>query len=174
MEKSGTLSIKKLAEILDCKEALIKESIEGLILNPSFNKKQNIDQGVIIPTTTTEKDFNPNDEFKINMNFSHGTIMFNTIPMPKKKTPKEEKNKEEEEKFEIKKYQDNIIQATIVRIMKGKNGSAQHEWLVREVSRQIELFTAQPQQIKENIEKVMEKGLIKREEKDKSCYVYTA
>ena len=163
LEKSGTLSIKKLAEILDCKEALIKESIEGLILNPSFNKKQNIDQGVIIPTTTTEKDFNPNDEFKINMNFSHGTIMFNTIPMPKKKTPKEEKNKEEEEKFEIKKYQDNIIQATIVRIMKGKNGSAQHEWLVREVSRQIELFTAQPQQIKENIEKVMEKGLIKRE-----------
>ena len=37
-----------------------------------------------------------------------------------------------------------------------------HVWLVNESAKQIDLFKAQPQQIKENIEKLIEKSIIKR------------
>ena len=36
------------------------------------------------------------------------------------------------------------------------------EFLVGETSKQVDLFKAQPQQIKENIEKLIEKNIIKR------------
>ena len=37
-----------------------------------------------------------------------------------------------------------------------------HTWLVNETAKQIHLFNANPQQIKENIEKLIEKVIIKR------------
>jgi len=46
----------------------------------------------------------------------------------------------------------------------------QHVWLINEVSKQISLFTAQPQQIKENIEKIIGKNIIERDEEDPSYY----
>ena len=73
------------------------------------------------------------------------------------------------------KYQNNIMQATITRIMKSQNGKkVQHTWLINEVSNQIEYFNAQPHQIKENIEKLIEKDIIKRDEKEIYCYEYLA
>ena len=69
--------------------------------------------------------------------------------------------------------QDNIIQAKLTTIMKSHHGKkVQHSWLVNEVSNQITDFKAQPHQIKENIEKIIEKNIIKRDEKEFSCYVY--
>ena len=59
--------------------------------------------------------------------------------------------------------------------MKSQNGKkVQHTWLINEVSNQIEDFNAQPHQIKENIEKLIEKIVIKRDEKESNCYVYLA
>ena len=59
--------------------------------------------------------------------------------------------------------------------MKGLNGKqVQHSWLINEVSNQINLFNVQPQQIKDNIEKLIEKNIIKRGETDKSYYEYIA
>jgi ribosomal protein L19E len=49
-----------------------------------------------------------------------------------------------------------------------------HVWLVNEAAKQIDLFKAQPQQIKENIEKLIEKNVIKRNEKNRTCYDYIA
>ena len=70
---------------------------------------------------------------------------------------------------------DNIIQATLTRIMKSQHGKkVQHSWLVNEVSEQIAEFKAQPHQIKLNIEKIIEKNVIKRDEDDGSCYMYIA
>jgi len=46
--------------------------------------------------------------------------------------------------------------------------------LVNEASKQIDLFRAQPLQIKENIEKLIEKNIMKRSEKDRTCYEYIA
>ena len=74
-----------------------------------------------------------------------------------------------------KRYQDNILQATLTRIMKSRIGqTTTHVWLINEASKQIDLFKAQPQQIKENIEKLIEKNIIKRSEKNRTCYDYIA
>ena len=59
--------------------------------------------------------------------------------------------------------------------MKSQNGKkVSHIWLIDEVSKQVTYFNAQPQQIKENIEKIIERNIIKRDEKDSSCYQYIA
>ena len=59
--------------------------------------------------------------------------------------------------------------------MKGLNGKkVQHSWIINKVSNQINLFNAQRQQIKDNIEKLIEKNIIKRGEKDISNYEYIA
>ena len=97
------------------------------------------------------------------------------MPINIKKSEKGIKDEEKLDEIITKKYQDNIIQATTTRIMKGLNGKkVQHLWLINEVSNQIDLFNVQPQQIKDNIEKLIEKNIIKRGEKDKSYYEYIA
>ena len=59
--------------------------------------------------------------------------------------------------------------------MKSRIGvETNHSWLVGETSKQVNLFNVQPQQIKENIEKLIEKNIIKRTDKDGSCYEYIA
>ena len=82
-----------------------------------------------------------------------------------KKTAAEIGSNEIEAARIIKNYNDNIIQSTITRIMKGRIGQrSTHFWLVEETVKQIDLFPVQPTQIKENIEKLIEKNVIKRNE----------
>jgi hypothetical protein len=59
--------------------------------------------------------------------------------------------------------------------MKGRIGQkTTHVYLVNEVAKQIDLFQAQPPQIKERIECLIEKQIIKRNEGDRNCYDYVA
>lgn len=59
--------------------------------------------------------------------------------------------------------------------MKGRIGQkTPHALLINEVSKQIEMFQAQPPQIKERIEALIEKQIIKRDEKDRNGYDYVA
>ena len=109
------------------------------------------------------KEFKPETEISINSKFSVTHQKFNTLPLPQKKSAAEIKASEAEEAQITKRYQDNILQATLTRIMKSRIGqNTTHVWLVNEASKQIDLFRAQPQQIKENIEKLIEKSIIKR------------
>ena len=135
-----------------------------MIFNPNYNVKGQIDKGVILADIDAKtKEFKPTTEISINMNFSVSHQKFNTLPLPQKKTAAEIKASEIEEAQIIKRYQDNILQATITRIMKSRIGQGTtHVWLVNESAKQIDLFKAQPQQIKENIEKLIEKSIIKR------------
>ena len=59
--------------------------------------------------------------------------------------------------------------------MKGRiNQKTTHALLVAEVVKQIDMFQVQPPQIKERIEALIEKQIIKRKDGDKSCYDYVA
>lgn len=49
-----------------------------------------------------------------------------------------------------------------------------HTQLVTDVAKQIELFQAQPPQIKERIEALIEKNILKRSENDITSYEYVA
>ena len=176
LEEKGELTLKEISDLLGCKLDTIIDNIQGLVYNPSFNPNSQNDKGIIIGTFNGEtKEFKETDKIKINVNFICERIKFSTIPLSKKKSDSELKKEEKEEKIIIKKYEDNILQSTIARIMKSRIGvETNHSWLVGETSKQVNLFNAQPQQIKENIEKLIEKNIIKRTDKDGSCYEFIA
>ena len=169
-------SIGELAGLLGCKLSTIITDIQGLVYNPSYNPHGESNKGVIVGTFNgATKEFKEEDKIEINMNFASAKVKFNTFPLPQKKTASEIKMVEEEESRIIKTYQNNIIQATVTRIMKSRIGQeTTHVWLVGETSKQIDLFKAQPQQIKENIEKLIEKSIIKRPDNNRACYEYIA
>ena len=176
LEQKKELSLGTIAQMLGCQLNTITTDIQGLVYNPSFNPHGQADKGVILGSFNPEtKEFKEGDKISINMNFTSAKVKFNTMPLPQKKSASELKAAEVEEAQITKRYQDNILQATVTRIMKSRIGQqTTHVWLVGETSKQIDLFKAQPQQIKENIEKLIEKNVIKRSDKNRTCYDYIA
>ena len=174
IEKYQKLTLEKIAQNIGCNVKLVLKDISGLIFNISFNPQHKKDKGILMGNFDDEKkEFKETDEVWLNYDFNNSKLRFNTRPTIIKKTHQEILNEEEEEKRINKKNQENIIQAKIVTIMKSQNGKkVQHSWLISEVSKQIIDFNAQPSQIKDNIEKLIEKNLIKRDEKDRNCYQY--
>jgi hypothetical protein len=175
VEKNQKLSLKKIAENIGCEINLILKEISGLIFNKSFNPNLERDKGLLLGNFDEKAEFKETDEVWFNFDFKNEHLRFNTISMNIKKSENEINKEKENEELIIKKKQDNIIQATLTRIMKSQHGKkVQHSWLVNEVSEQITEFKAQPHQIKLNIEKIIEKNVIKRDEDDGSCYMYIA
>ena len=176
LEQYQTLTIGKVAEFLGCGVNTILTDIHGLVFNPSYNPQGQPEKGVIVGSFNAKtKDFKETDTISINKNFVVARQKFQTLPLAVKKTAAEVKETELEEAQITKRYQDNILQATLTRIMKSRIGQVtSHVWLINEAAKQIDLFKAQPQQIKENIEKLIEKSIIKRSEKNRTCYEYIA
>ena len=176
LEKKKELSLATISQMLGCQASTIITDIQGLVYNPSFNPHGQADKGVILGSFNGEtKEFKESDKISINFKFTSAKVRFNTLPLPQKKSASEIKAAEVEEAQITKRYQDNILQATLTRIMKSRIGQeTTHVWLVGETSKQIDLFKAQPQQIKENIEKLIEKNVIKRSDKNRTCYDYIA
>jgi hypothetical protein len=175
IEKNEILSLKKIAENIGCEINLILKEISGLIFNKSFNPNLERDKGLLLGNFNEKEEFKETDEVCFNFDFNYEHLRFKTIPMNIKKSESEIKKEQDNEKLIIQRMHDNIIQATLTRIMKSQHGKkVQHSWLVNEVSEQITEFKAQPHQIKLNIEKIIEKNVIKRDEDDGSCYMYIA
>ena len=175
LEKSKILSIKKLSQILECSTELIKNNIEGLINIPSVKPGSEKNKGFVISTTNQTDELLDTDEFMINKDFKSNKQKFITIPKPRKKAEQQLNEEEKTSKKEYERYEGYLIQSNLIRIMKSRIGQVTtHNWLVSEAIKQIDRFNAQPKQIKENIEKLIEKNCIKRDEKDKSCYEYVA
>ena len=176
LEKYQSLTLAKIAEILGCHINTILTDISGLVFNPSFNPQGQKEKGLILGNfDDKKKEFKETDEISFNKNFTFARQKFQTLPLVLKKSAAEAKETELEEAQITKRYQDNILQATLTRIMKSRIGQkTTHVWLINEASKQIDLFRAQPQQIKENIEKLIEKNIMKRDEKDRTCYEYIA
>ena len=176
LEKKGEMSIAEIAGLLGCQTSTIINDISGLVYNPSFNSHGEANKGIIIGSFNGQtKEFKEIDKISINKNFVSSRVKFTTIPLPQKKSAAEVKEAEAEEAKIIKRYQDNILQATLTRIMKSRIGQeTTHVWLVGETAKQVDLFKAQPSQIKENIEKLIEKNVIKRSDTNRTCYDYIA
>jgi len=176
LEQNGQQTLGEIAGRLGCSVDTVITDIHGLVYNPNFNPQRDPNKGIIVGTFNAQtKEFKESDTIEINKNFVISKIKFNTLPLPQKKTQEQVKLQEVEEAKIIRKYQENIIQATVTRIMKSRIGQpTSHVWLVGETSKQIDLFKAQPQQIKENIEKLIEKNVIKRSDADRTCYEYIA
>ena len=176
LEKYNSLTLAKIGEILGCHINTILNDISGLVYNPSFNPQGKKEKGLILGNfNDITKEFKETDEISFNKDFTFARQKFQTLPLPLKKSAEEEKETELEEAKIIQNYQNNILQSTLTRIMKSRIGQkTTHLWLISEASKQIEFFKAQPQQIKENIERLIEKCIMKRNEKDRNCYDYIA
>ena len=174
LEKNGTLTISQVAEFIGMPVNTIMPDIIGLVLNPSFNKEEQLEKSVIIGSFDIKKrDFKKTDTIRINDNLKIASQKFSTLPYQVKNNNGEEKELNEEEAIIKEKFQNNIIQATIARIMKCRIGEINsHDWLINEVTKNIHLFDAKPKQIKANIEKLIDKNVIKRSDKNRNCYDY--
>ena len=64
------MSIKDLAQALNCNTQIIEDYIEGLIYNKNFNPELESDKGILISANDNTKNLDDKDEFKINLNFS--------------------------------------------------------------------------------------------------------
>ena len=162
-----------ISQLLRCQSNIIINDIQILIQNSSFNQNHSVDRGIIGTSNGETKEFKKDDKISINKNFTCSKLRFTTLPIKRIKSAEEIKKEEIEEHKIIKKYKSNIPQASLTRIMKSRIGQkTTHSWLVEETSNQIDLFNAQPEQIKENIEKPIEKNIMKRAIEDRNCYEY--
>ena len=50
--------------------------------------------------------------------------------------------------------------------------SEEHNWLMENVIRQINIFMPQPQMIKQRIESLIEREYLKRDDADRGKYIY--
>jgi cullin 3 len=87
----------------------------------------------------------------------------------KKTTDKTEAEKVDDKEIRIERQ--NIIDAVIVRVMKARK-TEKHNQLLEDVMRQITIFLPQPQMIKQRIESLIEREYLKRDENDRSKYIY--
>jgi hypothetical protein len=174
LEKNGTLTIGQVAELIGMPVNTIMPDIIGLVLHPSFNKEEQLEKSVIIGSFDIKKrDFKKTDTIRINDNLKIASQKFSTLPYQVKNNNGEEKELNEEEAIIKERFQNNIIQATIARIMKCRIGEINsHDWLINEVTKNIHLFDAKPKQIKANIENLIDKNVIKRSAINRNCYDY--
>ena len=163
LEQKGELSLENISQLLECDINTIINDIQGLVYNPSFNPTGLGDKGIIIGSFNKEKkEFKKDDKIMINKDFYCSKIRFNTFPLKRKKTDSENIFEREQERNMKQRYENYIIQAAITRIMKSRYGMKTNpNWLLNETGSQIDLFIPKPEQIRENIEKLIERNVIK-------------
>lgn len=170
IEQYGKLTLGEIAKKFGCRSESVKREIPGFIFNPSFNKKAELDKGLIkVSNIGPSKEFIENTEICFNENFENISIKILTLPV--RISEKESKEAAFEDSQNNRYYQDQVLIATVIRIMKSRKRN-NHVWLINEVAKQIEFFQAQPSKIKENIKKLIERGFIQRPEDDSNCYEY--
>ena len=174
LEKYGTLTIKQIAENLGCQISTIISDINGLVFNPSYNPQRKAEKGVIVGTFNSQKKyFKETDKISINKFFIVSSLKFSTIPLALKQSSEEIRKNELEEAKINKLYRDDILESTITRIMKSRIGEIiTHDWIINKILEEIDLFKAQPEEIKESIEKLIKKNIIKRFDEDENCYQF--
>ncbi|KAL8770883.1 MAG: hypothetical protein Q9209_003534 [Squamulea sp. 1 TL-2023] len=126
----------------------------------------------VLKKTPRGKEVNTDDTFSVNVNFSHPKyrIKINNIQAQETK----EENKETHERVAADRHFE--TQAAIVRIMKGRK-TITHADLVSEVIKAtMSRGVLDPADIKSNIERLIDKEYMEREERDdgKNVYCYVA
>jgi hypothetical protein len=130
-------------------------------------------QKVLLKFKDKSPKFEPTEEIKVNDAFKNPSLKLNFIPKKthKKKTVSEKSDVQSAVEQEIKIERQHVLDAIIVRIMKARKTES-HQPLIQEVMKQVTLFKPQPAMIKEAIERLIEKEYLKRDEEERSRYIY--
>ena len=130
-------------------------------------------QRVLVKSNMKTPALKSDEKVKVNDNFKSPSLKLNFVP----KMSHKKKNVDDVNEVtggvdqEIKMERQHQLDAGIVRIMKGHKTET-HTVLMQEVMRQINMFRPQPAMIKESIERLIEREYIKRDESDRSKYIY--
>ena len=166
LEKYNKITILQLSEILKFPSSILISEINGLIFNETFNPTFDKNNGII--KGNFDNEIKEDNEIELNLDFNYDSLKFNTIL--KSIQIKEEEIMDERQK---KKQQTHILQCIITKIMKKYNGeSIQFEFLVNKVNEEIILFKPQIQDIQENLDKLIEKAIIGKDDKKENYYFY--
>jgi len=169
------LDVIKIAELMNYDKLFVLSELNAMIYNLAFNKTKTKTGGIFIGDEEEGKEITEKNVFKLNKAFTSQSLKVQTIPTVYKKAAGEDENAAKLEAANEKTYRNMIVDSNLTRIMKGRIGQkTTHTLLVQEVAKQIELFQAQPPQIKERIECLIEKNILKRNDGDRTCYDYVA
>eukprot|EP01022_Parablepharisma_sp_SALTPOND_P012748 TRINITY_DN1655_c0_g1_i1.p6 TRINITY_DN1655_c0_g1~~TRINITY_DN1655_c0_g1_i1.p6 ORF type:complete len:346 (-),score=48.32 TRINITY_DN1655_c0_g1_i1:9936-10973(-) len=139
-------------------EIMVKQMFN--LTNPRMGK-------LLVKANLKTPSFTPDEKITLNKAFASTSLRFSFIPAPAKKKMVEEHRKEyDAELKEINKQRAAILQATIVKIMKGRR-QEKHNELIGEVIKLIQSFKPDPTMIKQQIEWLIESDYLMRDEKDK-------
>lgn len=163
-DSKSKYTVNEIKETLNLSYEDLKASLMGLC-NP---KKR------LLIYNNKKPEFKPDEEIEINMAFNHNN---KRIPYAPTQTPQQIASQGIDGKSlqdieeDVIKQQQFVIEATIVRVMKARKAS-HHNELMQEVISQIKMFKAQPKMIKQSTEKLIERDYLKRDEEDRTKYVY--
>lgn len=171
-KKKEKFSIETLAGLFDVDQQIVLNDITALLYHPSFNKNRSVTGGLISCNVEPGKDPTSENIVGINMEFAPNSLKLNCLPVSMKKGKGEEEDKQRDQQIIIN-SQNFVLDAAITRIMKGRISQVTtHLELINETARQIELFVAQPGQIKTRIEALIEKEILKRADGAYDKYQY--
>jgi cullin 3 len=174
LEKKGELSVEQIMGLTEISQKALVNDLYFLLWGP-FNPKREPDGGLLLTSGEPGEEVAMSDLLKLNMNFVNPTIKVSCLPVALKSRKNEDEleKKEKEEQKNNRKYMNDMIDSSLVRIMKGrKDMVTTHQELINEVSSSINLFNANPTQIKERIESLIERKLLKRADNNRNCYEY--
>jgi len=151
-------------------EVTLREIIEATKLPEEECKRQvmslTVSRHKVLIQDGTGKDLSFDAKLQVNNGFTSDKIKVQVSLIKK-----EEKAAETTTLAEAPVERKHVIDAAIVRIMKSRN-RLEHNALLEEVFRQCTLFKPQPTQIKSQIEHLIEREFLKRDEKNRNAYIY--
>lgn len=155
--KSSSFTIEQIIE----ETKLTERTIKALIVH-FFNPKCKL-----FNKASKGKTFDDNELITLNLSFQSNSFRVDYFP---KKVKKVQEFSEKDEEA-IKNERKHIIDSVIVRIAKARR-VIKHNELIAEVIKQVDLFKPQPSLIKLEIESLIQRDFLARDENDRSTYNY--
>ena len=162
--RNSEMTFTEIKDATNIPEAELKESLKYMC-----NPKQKIVQKENAKTP----EFTPQEKCKIFLEFQSPNVKVNFIPAnvdkpdPNKAGPGGAASGANQLSEERK----NIMDAVIVRIMKARKTEKQNQ-LIEDVMKQVNMFLPQPQWIKMRIESLIERDYMKRDDADRTKFIY--
>lgn len=175
LELKESLIVSDIKGLLSINMYIVLACLNGLLFNPSFNTKKDKHLGIINCNFSNNEppEIKEHHTISINKNFNPQNLKINLLPFAFKMSTNEANAEKEREEIAAKTEENYIIDSYLVRIMKSRIGKeTNHSQLVSEVAKQITLFVAQPNKIKDRIESLINKNIIKRDPDNYNIYQY--
>lgn len=155
--REGRLSLTQIKETTKLTDKTVKAHLINF-----FNPKNKL-----LNKQSKGKNLEDTDEFMINDAFTCSSLKINFIP---KKVKKDEGETKGDDKA-IEQERKNVLDCVVVRIAKSRR-TIKHQELLTEVMRQVTHFKPQPMMIKEQIESLIQREYLRRDENDRALYIY--